>query len=126
MALSHFSHPTRLTILSWHLFVWVDLYNGVLEFSTILKGITTLPQYGYQHSQLLTHTDTHKTCRHGTPNHPSFTSMSVTSCMCMIMWMCFPTHVVVLLVNQQRTGKHKRAEYIAMESASNSTGVITN
>lgn len=48
MALSQFNHPTRLTILRWHLFVWVDLYNGVLGLSTVLKGITTLPQHGLE------------------------------------------------------------------------------
>lgn len=48
VALFQFNHPTRLTVLRWHLFVWVGLYNGVLELSTILKGITTLPQHGLE------------------------------------------------------------------------------
>lgn len=46
MALSQFNHPTRLTILRWHLFVWVDLYNGMLGLSSLLKGTTKLPQNG--------------------------------------------------------------------------------
>lgn len=48
MALFQFNHPTRLTILTWHSFVWMDLYNGVLGLSTVLKGITTLPQHGLE------------------------------------------------------------------------------
>lgn len=53
--LSQFNHPTRLTILRWHLFVWVDLCNGVMELSTILKGITTLPQHGLETLSAISH-----------------------------------------------------------------------
>lgn len=48
MALFQFNHPTRLIIPHRHLFVWVDLYNGVLGLSTVLKGIITLPQLGLE------------------------------------------------------------------------------
>lgn len=48
MALFQLNRPTRLIIPQRRLFVWVDLYNGVLGLSSILKGIITLPQHGLE------------------------------------------------------------------------------
>lgn len=41
-----FYHSTRLTILKWLVFMWVDSDSGVLGLSTVLKGLTTLPEHG--------------------------------------------------------------------------------